>query len=157
MCAYDGLRRMDIRGTPSETPTVADLYIDRTPCSPSLPLAFDFDPAMTYKILVGGYTDSGLRVLTFDPSSDHKLRVAPHTITAGSNPSWIASHPLDTSLVFAANEVEDGRVILIKLSRVQTTGEVIGELVANVSSGGIHPAHLLVMKDSVIVANVCTQ
>jgi hypothetical protein len=127
------------------------------PYSPPFPVAFDFDPAMTYNILIGGYTDGGLRVLTFDPSNDHKLRVAPHTIAAGSNPSWIASHPSDPSLVFAVNEVEDGRVIVIKLSRVQTTGEVTGELVANVSSGGIDPAHLLVTKDFVIVANVCTR
>jgi hypothetical protein len=111
---------------------------------------------MTYDILVGGYTDGGLRVLTFDPSDDHKLRVAPYTIAAGSSPSWIASQPSDPSLVFAVNEVTDGRVMVIKLSRAQTTGEVTGELVANVSSGGKEPSHLLVTNDSVIVTNVCT-
>jgi 6-phosphogluconolactonase (cycloisomerase 2 family) len=111
---------------------------------------------MSYKILVGGYTDGGLRALTFDPSNDNKLKMAPYAIAAGSSPSWIACHPADKSLVFAANEVEDGRVIAIKLSGVDTAGEVTGELVANVSSGGANPAHLLILKDSIVVANVCT-
>jgi len=111
---------------------------------------------MTYKILIGGYTESGIRVLTFDPKSENKLKVGLHVIPAGSSPSWIASHPSDNSLIFAVNEVEDGRVLAIKLCGLQTTEDVTGELVANVSSGGAYPAHLLVTRDSVVVGNVCT-
>jgi 6-phosphogluconolactonase (cycloisomerase 2 family) len=142
---------MIIRGIPTRQP---DLILGAN-CLALLyfPWLSTSTPAMSYKILVGGYTDGGLRVLTFDPSNEDKLKVAPHTIAAGSSPSWIARHPSDSSLVFAVNEVEDGRVIAIKLSGVGTDEEVTGEPVANVTSGGV-PAHLLVMKDSIVIANV---
>lgn len=107
---------------------------------------------MAYKLLVGGYTEDGLRVLTFTPNaqSGGKLELQQTTIPAGSNPSWIAQHPSDDSLLFVANEVEDGRLIGIKLS---TGDAVAGQIAVNVSSAGSHPAHLKILKDSVVIGN----
>lgn len=108
---------------------------------------------MSYKLLVGGYTDNGLRSLSFDPAQK-KLELASSTIPAGSSPSWIVTHPSDSTIVFATNEVEDGRVLAIKLSGLETSNEITGELVANLSSGGTYPAHLVVTKDSIVAGNV---
>ncbi|PVG00360.1 putative isomerase YbhE [Serendipita vermifera] len=113
---------------------------------------------MTYKLLVGGYTDNGLRVLTFDPSkedSNDKILLQETTVSAGSSPSWIVQHPNNQSLVFATNEVEDGRILGIQLSGTNdaTADKITGELVANVSSGGTYPAHLLILKDSIVSGN----
>jgi 6-phosphogluconolactonase (cycloisomerase 2 family) len=110
---------------------------------------------MTYKLLVGGYTEGGLRVLKFQPNSQSggTLELQQTTISAGSSPSWVVQHPKDDSLLFVGNEVEDGRLIGIKLS----TGDgdtVKGEIAVNVSSGGSHPAHLKVLNSSVVIGNV---
>jgi hypothetical protein len=113
-------------------------------------------PSMTYKLLIGGYTNGGLRVLTFDPANEQQKLVAQEsTISAGPDPSWIIQHPGDPSLIFAANEIEDGKVTIVKLAGLDVSGEIISsEQTVDVSSGGRHPAHLLVLKDSVIVGNV---
>jgi hypothetical protein len=114
---------------------------------------------MTYKLLVGGYTDNGLRVLTFDPSKENtedRLLLQETTVPAGSSPSWIAQHPNNQSFILATNEVEDGRILGIQLSGTNdaTAEEITGKLVANVSSGGTYPAHLLILKDCVVSGNV---
>jgi hypothetical protein len=110
---------------------------------------------MTYKLLVGGYTSGGLRVLNFDPENEQEKLVAQESaISAGPDPSWIIQHPSDPSLIFIANEVEDGKVTIVKLAGLDVSGEISSEQTVNVSSGGQHPAHLLVLKDSVIVGNV---
>lgn len=110
---------------------------------------------MTYKLLIGGYTNGGLRVLSFDPANEQETLVSQETaIIAGPDPSWIIQHPSDHSLIFVANEVEDGKITIVKLTGLDTSGEISGEQTVNVSSGGQHPAHLLVIKDSVIVGNV---
>ncbi len=109
---------------------------------------------MAYKLLIGGYTENGLRSLSFDPV-EKKLELASATIPAGASPSWIVAHPSDNTLIFATNEVEDGRVLAIKLSGLETP-ELTGELVANLSSGGEYPAHLLLTKESIVAGNVRT-
>lgn len=113
---------------------------------------------MTYKLLIGGYTAGGLRVLTFNPQSEEdKLVLQETTIGAGSSPSWIAQHPDDPSVVFATNEVEDGRVFLIKLAGIDGSGAVSSEKTVDTSSGGQYPAHLLILKDSVVAGNVSSR
>jgi hypothetical protein len=110
---------------------------------------------MAYKLLIGGYTSSGLRVLTFDPGNEQEKLVAQEsTINVGPDPSWVIQHPSDPSLIFITNEVEDGKITLVKLTGFDTSGEIRGEETVDVSSGGQYPAHLLVLKDSVVVGNV---
>jgi 6-phosphogluconolactonase (cycloisomerase 2 family) len=110
---------------------------------------------MTYNLLIGGYTSDGLRVLTFDPENEQEKLVAQEsTINAGPDPSWIVQHPSNRSLIFITNEVEDGKVTVVKLTGLDTSGEIRGEQTVDVSSGGQYPAHLLVLKDSVVVSNV---
>ncbi|KAG8813971.1 hypothetical protein FRC17_001352 [Serendipita sp. 399] len=109
---------------------------------------------MTYKLLVGGYTSNGLRIVKFDPTTDtgSPITFQESTIAAGSDPSWIVRHPEKRDLILAVNEVEDGRVLAIQLTHA-TNGETTGELVANVSSGGGYPAHLLVLEDALVSGN----
>lgn len=107
---------------------------------------------MTYKLLAGGYTDGGLYSLSFD-AANKKLKLGESRIPAGSNPSWIATHPSDNTVVFATNEVDDGRVLAIKLAGMDASDGVTGEPVKNVSSGGACPAHLLVTKDAIVPGN----
>ncbi|KAG8767498.1 hypothetical protein FRC19_005382 [Serendipita sp. 401] len=111
---------------------------------------------MTYTLLVGGYTSNGVRVVQFDPKTtttgSPKLSLQESTIPAGSDPSWIIQHPKDRNLILAVNEVEDGKLLAIKLAN-EESGETTGTVISTVASGGAHPAHLLVTEDAIISGN----
>jgi len=99
-----------------------------------------------YKILVGSYSDE-ITTLVFDPDAE-KLEIV-STAKSGQSPSWIALHPTDQSLLFATNEVTEGKVQLFKISEDGSL-QFIEECV----SGGADPASLAITESSVIVANV---
>lgn len=119
-----------------------------------IPLLFNGPPvgtpsrlSMTYRIVVGSFTDD-VYTLDFDPSSK-SLNVVAKT-TLGTKPSWIAQHPNDPTLVFAALEQTDGKIIAVKFDKEDGKGRVVGE----VSCGGADPCSVLATEDELIAANV---
>ncbi|KAG8689443.1 hypothetical protein FRC08_010943, partial [Ceratobasidium sp. 394] len=56
----------------------------------------------TFTILVGAY-GSNLTSILFDPSSKELSVLG--TSPSGPNPSWIATHPRNSSVLLATNEV----------------------------------------------------
>jgi len=103
-------------------------------------------------ILVASYSDS-IYTLSFDPSSpigSPALKLLART-PVGHHPSWIASHPSDTSLIFTALEQTNGEIVAIKYG----SGEEIegGEVVARSKSGGKDPCTLLVTENELIIGN----
>lgn len=100
----------------------------------------------THRILVASYTPN-ITTLEFDPAAGTLTDIAQSP--AGTNPSWIAAHPTDKSLILATNEVTDGKVHLFKL---QPDGKL--KLLESMGSAGEDPAHLAVLEDEVIVGNV---
>ncbi|SRR5258707_15150887 len=101
---------------------------------------------MLYKILVGSYTD---RITTLEFDSDAKSLCVHSYFYAGQNPSWIAQHPTDKSLIFATNEVTDGKIQLLRLAE-----DGFLSFLEECSSGGADPASLSVSEDAIVVGNV---
>ena len=101
---------------------------------------------MLYNILVGSYTD---RITSLQFDSDAKSLCVHSDFRAGQNPSWLAQHPTDKSLIFAANEVTDGKIQLLKLAEDASLS-----FLEECSSLGADPASLNVSEDAVVVANV---
>ncbi|KAF8598984.1 3-carboxy-cis,cis-mucoante lactonizing enzyme [Ceratobasidium sp. AG-I] len=99
----------------------------------------------TYRILVASYTPN-ITTLEFDPAAGTLTDIAQSP--AETNPSWIAAHPTDKSLILATNEVTDGKVHLFKL---QPNGKL--KLLESMGTAGEDPAHLAVLEDEVIVGN----
>ncbi|KAB5589128.1 Lactonase, 7-bladed beta-propeller [Ceratobasidium theobromae] len=98
-----------------------------------------------HRILVASYTPN-ITTLEFD-DVEHTLK--PIALSpAGTNPSWIAAHPTERTLVLATNEVTDGKVHLFRL---QQDGKL--KLLESVGSAGEDPAHLAVLDSQVIVGN----
>lgn len=106
---------------------------------------------MPYTILVGGYSNF-ISTLTFDPTTSPTTLKVVGTSPAGSRPSWISRHPTDKSLIFATNELVDGKVLLFTLKPDQTL-----DLVQTMSSGGAAPCHMYIGENEVVVANVSIQ
>jgi 6-phosphogluconolactonase (cycloisomerase 2 family) len=104
---------------------------------------------MTYRILVGSYTDD-VYTLDFDPSSESLNLVAKTKL--GTNPSWITQHPNDHTLIFAALEQTEGKVVAVKFDEENGKGRIVGEA----SSGGADPCSVLATENELIVANVST-
>lgn len=100
----------------------------------------------SYQILVGSYSKE-ISTLVFD--SDAGTLKVTSTVSSGQSPSWIAQHPTAKSLIFATNEVSEGKVQLFKLAE---DGAL--EFVQEVSSGGRDPAALAVTESELTVANV---
>ncbi|QRW15492.1 lactonase, 7-bladed beta-propeller [Ceratobasidium sp. AG-Ba] len=98
-----------------------------------------------YRILVASYTPN-ITTLEFDSDAGRLKAIAQSP--AGTNPSWIAVHPSDKSLVLATNEVTDGKVHLFK---IKDDGAL--KLLESVGSAGEDPAHLAVLEDEVVVGN----
>jgi len=100
---------------------------------------------MLYRILAGSYTNE-IYTLDFDPSSSSLASVTATTV--GYHPSWIACHPGDHSLIFAALEEREGKVVAVKFGE---NGEGIG--LGQSSSGGADPCSVLVTADELIIGN----
>ncbi|KAG9125652.1 hypothetical protein FRC07_006740 [Ceratobasidium sp. 392] len=98
-----------------------------------------------YRILVASYTPN-ITTLEFDSSKKTLKDIAQSP--AGTNPSWIAAHPSDKTLILATNEVTDGKVHLFKLKE---DGGL--KLLESMGSAGEDPAHLAVLEDEVVVGN----
>lgn len=101
---------------------------------------------MLYRILAGSYTNE-IYTLDFDPSSSSLASVTATTV--GYHPSWIAYHPDDHSLIFAALEGHEGKVVAVKFG---ANGEYMG--LGQSSSGGADPCSVLVTADELIIGNV---
>jgi len=102
---------------------------------------------MAFHILVASYTDQ-IYTLSFDPqASSLSLKSA---VKVGDDPSWITSHPNDPSLVFAALEQSEGKIVILKYG---TDGQ--GHVVGEVPSGGSSPCALYATTDELFIANVC--
>jgi 6-phosphogluconolactonase (cycloisomerase 2 family) len=103
---------------------------------------------MSYKILVAAYSTQ-IVTLSFDPTSSPP-KLAIHSSTkSDKNPSWIAPHPTDKSLVFAGIELEDAK---IQVYRIVGDGKL--EFVEEISTGGAGVAHLAVSEHEIIAGNV---
>lgn len=104
---------------------------------------------LSLKILVGSYT-SVITTLLFS-TSPPSLRIY-STSPAGSNPSWIASHPSNRSLLFATQENTPGRILSFF---VQPDGSAAR--LSSASSGGNGPAYLGFSDDGseIYLPNVC--
>lgn len=99
-----------------------------------------------YKILVGSYTDE-ITTLEFDPDAGTLEIVS--TVKSGQSPSWIELHPTDRSLLFATNEVIDGKLQLFNISE---DGSL--QFLEECPTGGADPASLAATESTVVVANV---
>lgn len=101
---------------------------------------------MVYHILVASYSND-IVTLTFDPSSP-SLEVT-SKLTVGHHPSWIASSPEYPGLVWTGLEQADGKILTL-----EKDGDGRLSKVAEVSSAGSDPCHLVVHKDELVIANV---
>ena len=100
-------------------------------------------PTAMPRILVASYTPN-ITTLEFENGKLKPIAQSP----AGMNPSWVAAHPSEKSLILATNEVDDGKVHLFRL---QPDGKL--KLLETVGSAGQDPAHLAVLGDEVVVGN----
>ncbi|CAE6432408.1 unnamed protein product [Rhizoctonia solani] len=94
---------------------------------------------MSYKLLISGYATT-IATLLFNPASSSLSTIA--TTSAGYNPSWIAIHPTNRSVVYATQEMTPGSMISFV---VQQSGQLTR--VAQASTGGGSPAHAIVTSD----------
>ncbi|KII84588.1 hypothetical protein PLICRDRAFT_117788 [Plicaturopsis crispa FD-325 SS-3] len=99
---------------------------------------------MAYRIITGSYT-SNISILSFSPANGSLTLQS--SVDVGQRPSWIEPHTSDRSVIFAALEQLEGKVIAIKLD-----GDG-ANVVASISSGGDSPCHLTVTDEEVLVSN----
>ncbi|KAG8863801.1 hypothetical protein FRB96_007638 [Tulasnella sp. 330] len=94
---------------------------------------------MSFKILVGSYT-TFITALSFTISSTGvgQLSVLSKS-PAGTNPSWIAANPTNTSIVYAGQENNAGQLLSFVLN--PSTGVLTKE--SSISTGGSDPAYFL--------------
>jgi 6-phosphogluconolactonase (cycloisomerase 2 family) len=104
---------------------------------------------MSRKILVASYT-SNITTLSFDTAASPPSLSVVSSLEVGDRPCWITPHSSDTSVVFTSNEQPDGTVKALKFDL--NTGQ--GKVIAEASSGGADPCHLVVFGDDLITANV---
>ncbi|KZP28429.1 3-carboxy-cis,cis-mucoante lactonizing enzyme [Athelia psychrophila] len=101
------------------------------------------------KIIAGSFANE-IYTLEFDPSSGSLSLLS--SITVGSNPTWITSHPAQPSsgtVIFAVLEKVDGEVVVVSFDKdgngkIETRG---------ISSQGDGPCSVIAMKDEIIVGN----
>ncbi|MBP1665795.1 MAG: lactonase family protein, partial [Bacteroidetes bacterium] len=95
----------------------------------------------TFKLLVGTYTSSsekdGIYVYEFDSKTGDVRAVS--KVSGEENPSYLAVST-DRKLVYAVNEVNDGKVSSFKFN--DKTGELT--FLNRVSSGGVNPCYISV-------------
>jgi len=87
---------------------------------------------VNFTILAGGYT-TFIASYLFNPDASSLTLLAQSP--TGANPSWIASHPTNSSILYATNEVDSG---LLQSFFVDSQGGLTN--IANASSGGNGPA-----------------
>ncbi|KAF8911688.1 Lactonase, 7-bladed beta-propeller-domain-containing protein [Gymnopilus junonius] len=100
---------------------------------------------MVYHILVASYSNE-IVTLTFDPTVP-SLEVT-SKLTVGHHPSWIASSPGYPELVFTGLEQADGKILTLGKD---SEGRL--HKIAEVSSAGSDPCHLVVVKNELVIAN----
>ncbi|THU75979.1 3-carboxy-cis,cis-mucoante lactonizing enzyme [Dendrothele bispora CBS 962.96] len=103
---------------------------------------------MPFTILAGSYTND-VYTLLFDPNA--RSLTLQNSLKVGHHPSWIVVHPEDRSLAFTGLEQADGKILAIKYDQ---TGN--GKIVAEASSGGKDPCHLVVIGEELAIANYST-
>ncbi|KAL1748644.1 Lactonase, 7-bladed beta-propeller-domain-containing protein [Schizophyllum fasciatum] len=101
---------------------------------------------MVYNILVGSYTDK-IVTLAFDAEKGTLKEVA--ATKAGQAPSWLAAYPGDNTLIYAALEQEEGKVVALRYDREKGEGSIVAEK----STGGQAPCALWVTKDELFASN----
>ncbi|KAG8894301.1 hypothetical protein FRB99_001363 [Tulasnella sp. 403] len=107
---------------------------------------------MSFKLLVGSYT-AFITALSFTSSgggTNGTLSLLSQS-NAGSNPSWIAFHPRNTSVLYASQENENGQILSFTVD--PTTGQLTQRGTA--PSGGGGPAHFAVLQsgNEIVAAN----
>lgn len=102
---------------------------------------------MVLKILVGGYS-SLITALTYSAGSLSVLSQSP----AGTNPSWLALNPQNSSILYANQENYSGQILSFVVDA--TTGSLTQK--GGVSTGGADPAHFAVLFSGaeIVAANV---
>ncbi|KAJ7281626.1 putative isomerase YbhE [Mycena rebaudengoi] len=102
---------------------------------------------MANRILVASYSTE-VYSLIFDSSKSVSTLTADGSVSVGHHPSWIECHPSDPSLVFAALETTEGKIVAIKYDDCGKAS-VVGEA----ASGGADPCSLTATKHELFVAN----
>jgi len=104
---------------------------------------------VNFTILAGGFT-SLISTFSFLPGpsvgSNGTLTLLSQS-NAGNAPSWIARSPHNAGILYAVNEVDDGKLVSFIINKDGTL-----DLIAKTSSGGKGPPHLLPLEQSNEVA-----
>ncbi|KAF8602594.1 putative isomerase YbhE [Ceratobasidium sp. AG-I] len=100
----------------------------------------------TSTILVGGYT-SIITALLFKSSSSSLSTLS--TSYAGTNPSWLAVHPTNKSVLYANQETYSGAVWSFAIGSSGSLTQL-----ASASTGGDSPAHFAVLSSGTEVVAV---
>ncbi|KAI0785745.1 putative isomerase YbhE [Abortiporus biennis] len=100
---------------------------------------------MVFRILVASYTNE-VYTLLFDP--DAPSLTLGSSVTVGHHPSWITPHPTDPTVIFAAVEQGDGRLVALKYD-----SDGNGKVVANVPTLGDSPCSILSTEQGVLIGN----
>ncbi|EAU86751.1 hypothetical protein CC1G_06512 [Coprinopsis cinerea okayama7 len=106
---------------------------------------------VSFKILAGGYEAFVATYLFTATAKTSTLELASRSRT-GINPSWLAVHPQNSSLLYAVNEIWNGG--FVQSFALQGDGSLSAPL-DTISSGGNNPAHVAALTSSgqVIVLN----
>ncbi|KAG8928288.1 hypothetical protein FRC01_006171 [Tulasnella sp. 417] len=111
---------------------------------------------MALKILVGGYT-SIITALLYTPNGSGtagSLSLLSQS-NAGTNPSWLALNPSDSSILYANQETWGGQIWSFAID--PTTAALTKK--SSGSTGGNNPAHFAVLfsgGNEIVAANVST-
>ncbi|KAJ7489296.1 Lactonase, 7-bladed beta-propeller-domain-containing protein [Mycena latifolia] len=100
---------------------------------------------VNFTILAGGFA-SFIATYVFD-SDTNTLSLTKQTET-GTNPSWIASHPQNLSILYATNELFNGG--FLQSFTVDSTGGI--QNVDNVTTGGIGPTFTVMLSTGEVTA-----
>jgi len=105
---------------------------------------------MVSHILVASYTND-IVTLTFDSLNSTLEKTC--SLTVGTHPSWITSHPSQPQVVWTGLEQANGKILALSHD---SDGKL--SLLSKTSSLGDDPCSLLVTTEEILVANVrCIQ
>ncbi|KAF8602593.1 putative isomerase YbhE [Ceratobasidium sp. AG-I] len=97
-------------------------------------------------IFVGGYTGM-ITALSFNPGSTSLSTLS--TTYAGTNPTWLAVHPTNKSVLFATQETYTGAVLSFAIG---SSGRLTQ--LGSVSTGGASPVHLTTFNNGTEIAAI---